>query len=117
MEHQLTLTFETGLARKYRSLGECLTAVIHSRGLTRIAGELDVAPSNLSNMLGPDPKRRFGPDQLEALLAFGELEPLFYLIDKYAPEAEVYNRQQAANDLRRLIGQIEKRLDTLEALP
>lgn len=48
---QLNLTFEPGLAQRYRDMRECFASCVYQRGLGRVAAAIDVQPSNLSAML------------------------------------------------------------------
>lgn len=48
---QLTLTLEQGISVRHRSLRECMAAGVYQRGLTRVAGQIDMAPSKLSEKL------------------------------------------------------------------
>lgn len=51
MQHQLNLTFEPGLAQRYRDMRECFASCVYARGLGRVAAALDVSSSGLSQML------------------------------------------------------------------
>lgn len=52
--HQLALTFEPGLAQRFRDLRECFASCVYQRGLGRVAAAVDEKPSNLSAMLSGD---------------------------------------------------------------
>ncbi len=41
---QLALSFEPGLAQRYRDIRECFAACVYQRGLGRVASAIDVAP-------------------------------------------------------------------------
>ena len=45
--NQLSLTFEPGLAQRYRDMRECFAACVYQRGLGRVAGALDVIQQRL----------------------------------------------------------------------
>lgn len=87
---QLTLDLEAGLTEHYRSVKEVMAAGVYKRGLTRIAGKLDVAPGNLSVMLSGDGQRHLDTDLLEAYIQdTGDLTPIRYLVAKYCGDANV----------------------------
>jgi len=48
---QLSLSFETGLAQRYRDQRECFAKCVYTIGLGRVASAVDIAPSTLSQML------------------------------------------------------------------
>lgn len=80
---QMSLSFEPGLSQRHRSLLECVATGIYQRGLGRIAGIVDQAPSNLSAQLSGD-GRHLSVETLELYIEkTGDLSPVYYLIDKY----------------------------------
>ncbi|MCE7031761.1 hypothetical protein LY625_03865 [Lysobacter sp. GX 14042] len=84
---------------------------VYRQGLGRIAGQIDMAPSKLSEKLagGTERKRDIGLDEFEAYIAkTGDVTPIHYLADKYLRDPNV--TQQEA--LRKLAGLAE----TLPAL-
>ena len=84
MTSQLTLSFEQGLMDRYSSLRECVTACVYSRGLKRVAMDLDKAPGNLGRELGGDSDRHFSVEALERYIQTqGDLTPVYYLIARY----------------------------------
>jgi hypothetical protein len=89
---QLTLLLEEGIAQRHRSLRECMAAGVYQRGLTRVAGQIDMAPSKLSEKLSGgngDRHRDVGLDDFEAyVLHTGDLSPIHYLVDKYLAKPE-----------------------------
>lgn len=86
---QLQLSFEPGLATKFRSLRRAVADVVYRNGLDRCAIASDEAPGNFSNALadrqkGDKSARRFDLDALEAVLdETGDYTPIYYLVDKY----------------------------------
>ncbi len=80
---QLNLSFEPGTSRRHADLTECCATSIYRIGLGRVAQQIDLAPSNLSAALAG--QRKFGVDDLERYLDRfpNDLEPVYYLIDKY----------------------------------
>lgn len=90
---QLTLTLEQGVSVRHRSLRECMAAGVYQRGLTRVAGQIDMAPSKLSEKLSGgngDRHRDVGLDDLERYIqATGDITPIHYLVEKYLGQPEV----------------------------
>ncbi len=81
---QLTLDFEPGLVDRYTCLRECVATGVYQRGLTRMAIDLDQAPSNLSVKLSADGSRHFSVEDLELYLAkSGDMTPIYYLAEKF----------------------------------
>lgn len=84
MSTQLTLQLEPGLTERFGSLRECVAAGVYSRGLKRVAMDLDKAPGNLSRELGGDSDRHFSVEALERYIQTqGDLTPIHYLIVRY----------------------------------
>lgn len=83
-QRQLTLPLDDTLLDAHSSLRECVAAGVYQRGLKRVAGDLDLAPGNLSVALSADPQRKFSVDELEAYLSkHHDWRPIYYLIAKY----------------------------------
>lgn len=89
---QVTLDLDTGLTERFRSVKEVVAAGVYRRGLKRCAGDLDVAPGNLSVQLAGDGQRHFETS--------GDLTPIHYLVakhcgDRSAVRDEALERVQA----------------------
>lgn len=109
---QLTLSFEPGISSKYSDLLECVTAGVYRIGLSKVAGKLDTAPSNLSAACSG--ARHFGIDHLETYLdAFDDLDPVFYLIDKYLTDKSARDQAQALVEANRLMGELKAVIKTM----
>lgn len=81
---QMTLDLDTGLTDRFRSVKEVLAAGVYRRGLKRSAGDLDVAPGNLSVMLSGDGQRHLDVDLLERYIeATGDKTPIYYLVARH----------------------------------
>jgi len=94
---QLSLTFEPGLAQKHRSLRECLSVCVYSKGLVRVAGQIDMAPSALSEALSGGDRRKVGIDDLETYIAnSGDLTPIFYLLDRFCRDPHAQQMEAIA---------------------
>ena len=95
---QMSLSFEPGLSQRHRSLVECVATGVYSKGLGRIAAQLDVSPSHLSEQLSAcvgDGKRRLPVETLELYIEkTHDLTPIYYLLDKFCRDQKV--RQQEA---------------------
>lgn len=99
MASQLTLSFEPGLTDRYSNLRECVTACVYSRGLKRVAMDLDKAPGNLGRELGGDSDRHFSVEALERYIQTqNDLTPIYYLIARYMGD----QAQAEAATMRRL---------------
>jgi len=106
---QLSLSFEPGLSAKHQTLRECVATGVYQRGLGKVAGQIDMAPSKLCEKLsgGADRKRDIGLEEFEAYLQqTGDKTPVYYLIDKYLSDPSV-RRDQA----------VARVTELLEALP
>lgn len=106
---QLTLELEPGLTDRFRNVRDVVAQGVYSRGLKRIAGDLDMAPGNLSVALGDEGQRKFGVDELERYVQVtGDLTPIYYLVERYlgdqgAARAEALDRvMQIARQLESL---------------
>lgn len=91
---QLTLSLEAGLSERYAKLRECLATQIYQRGLVRIAGRIDMAPSKLTEKLaGMDSSgkvRGMTLDEFEEYITReNDVTPIFYLISKYCQDPKV----------------------------
>lgn len=101
---QMALVFEQGIAERHISLRDCVAAGVYHRGLGRVAGQIDMAPSKLSEKLagGTDRKRDIGLDEFEDYLRkTGDISPIHYLADKYLRDPNVA-QQEALSHLAEL---------------
>ncbi len=116
MADQLTLKLEPGLTDRYSNLRECVTACVYSRGLKRVAMDLDKAPGNLSRELGGDSDRHFSIEALERYIQTqGDLTPIHYLIARYlgnqasAEAATLQRVEDLLGQVAALVGQTQMR--------
>ena len=105
--NQLVLDFEPGLVERHGSLLACVRegAYSHRNPLKTIAADMDMSQSELSRKLSsnPDDPRRLSVDDFEAYLkATGDMNPIFYLVEKYLEGKEVKQRRAAAELVKRL---------------
>lgn len=104
--HQLALTFEPGLAQRYRDLRECFASCVYARGLGRVAAACDVQPSNLSAMLSGE--RNLDPAIIERYMAhFGDTTPAMYWAARWLQDARTL-REQALAQLPSVIEQLNR---------
>jgi hypothetical protein len=114
---QIEMDFKPGLTRQYRNVLDCLrTTVYRSRGgLDAVAAALDRSPSEVSKMLNKqddvENRRRFPLDEFEtAIEQTGDLDPIFYLIEKFCVDNEV-KRKQAIAQIPGLIARLEELME------
>lgn len=103
---QLNITFQPGLSQKSRSLREHIATQVYGRGLTRVAGRLDMAPSKLTEKLaGADSggkTRGMTIDELEDYISKNDdISPIYYLIEKYLHDEDA-RRDEAMAQLAML---------------
>lgn len=102
---QMSLSFEPGLASKHLTLRDCVAAGVYQRGLGKVAGLIDEAPSKLSEKLsgGNNRERDLGLDAFEAYIGkTGDRTPIYYLIDKFLSDPTV-RRDLAMNKVTELL--------------
>lgn len=81
---QLTLQLEPDMTVRFRNVREVVAAGVYQRGLKRVAGDLDMAPGNLSCALNDEGQRHLSVDTLERYIQTqGDLTPIHYLISRY----------------------------------
>lgn len=103
---QMTLDLDSDLLARYRSVKEVVAAGTYRRGLTRIAGELDLAPGNLSVALSADGQRHFDTDWLETYIEkTGDKTPIYYLVAKYCGDSSA-SRDEALERVQSLLGEL-----------
>lgn len=104
--NQLQLSFEPGLAQRYRDMRECFAACVYRVGLGRVAAAVDQAPSNLSLMLSGE--RRLDPELIEKYMAaFNDTTPALYWAARFLQDA-TSQQQQALAQLPSLVDQLNR---------
>ena len=104
--HQLNLTFEPGLAQRFRDQRECFASCVYARGLGRVAAALDVTPSGLSQMLSGE--RNLDTGLIERYMQhFGDSTPALYWAARYLQDATT-RQQQAMAALPGLVDQLNR---------
>lgn len=103
---QLSLSYEPGLAQRYRDLRECFAACVYQRGLGRVASAVDSAPSNLSAMLSGE--RNLDPELIEKyMVEFGDKTPALFWAAKHLQDANTL-KQQALAAIPSLVEQLQR---------
>jgi|SRR5690606_36177226 len=103
---QLALQLEPGLAQRYRDLRECFASCVYQRGLGRVAAAVDVAPSNLSQMLSGE--RNLDTGVIEAYMAhFHDTTPAAFMAARWLQDAKTL-QEQARAQLPALIAQLNR---------
>jgi hypothetical protein len=110
--NQMTLNFEPGITERHKSCLDVVQegALRHRNPLKTIAADMDMSPSDLSRKLSDNPNdpRKFTLTDLEAYIrATGDMNPIYYLVEKYLADDEI--RQ------RRALGELTKQLPQLMA--
>lgn len=104
--NQLSLSFEPGLAQRYRDQRECFAACVYQRGLGRVAAACDVAPSNLSQMLSGE--RNLDSSLIETYMEhFGDKTPALYWAARHLQDSATL-RQQAIAAIPDLVAQLQR---------
>lgn len=103
---QLSLSFEPGLAQRYRDMRECFASCVYQRGLGRVAAAIDCQPSNLSAMLSGE--RNLDPSLIEKYMQeFGDTTPAMYWAARHLQDSGAL-KQQALAALPGLIEQLQR---------
>lgn len=104
---QLTLDFDASLTSRYRSLREAAAHAVYGsrKGLSGVAADLDMSPSDLTKRLNPDgaEPRPLRADDVEAIIkSTGDTTPIAYLIARFmqTPDAQ---RQAAVQTIANLL--------------
>lgn len=118
---QMQLSFEPGIAQRYESLRECVATQVYQRGHGRIAGQLDLAPSRLTEKLAgmrSDGKASgLTLDEFERYLAVtGDATPIFWLVDRFCRDPAAQQAEAIAR-LPALVQQIEAVLRAASSRP
>lgn len=111
---QLTLNYESGISRRHKSLLSLCAARMYRHGLENTAADIDMAPSNLSVAL-TGRKRKLGVDKLELYMEkTQDLEPIFYLIDKFLKNEKSLGKAQVLNQCSTVLQECQAMLRKLD---
>lgn len=110
---QLTLDLDTGLTERFRSAKDAVAAGVYRRGLKRVAGDLDVAPGNLSVMLSDEGQRHLSVDLLERYVeTSGDKTPIYYLVAKHCGDSSA-SRDEALERMQSLLSELPQLLSSV----
>lgn len=115
---QFSLEFEPALTDQFRSLKQCLAAVVYGSrgGLSAVAIHCDLSPSALSRMLSEkeDDSRTLPADLVTLIIeATNDYRPIHWLIAKFLPSEDVRARA-AVLQLEGVLPQITAALAVLQ---
>lgn len=88
---QMKLDFQPGLTAQFRTLSQVCTAAVYSSrgGLSAVAADLDIAPSDLCRRLTEDGERPLTCEHVDGLIASTkDYRPIYWLIEKYLQDPE-----------------------------
>lgn len=107
---QMTLELDEGLTARFRCVREVVAQGVYQRGLKAVAGDLDMAPGNLSVALSDDPHRKLGVDEMERYIErTGDKTPVYYLIARFLGD-EAAERDHALGQVADLLNNLPKLL-------
>lgn len=115
---QLKMDFEPGITDQFRTLKQCVAAVVYGYrgGLNSVAGACDVSPSTLSRMLNEneDDPRHLPLDFLPSIIqATGDIRPLQWLAAKFLPD-DAMRRESALSRIEQLLPLLAADMATLK---
>jgi hypothetical protein len=115
---QLKMDFEPGILEQFRTLKQCVAAVVYSYrgGLSSVAAACDVAPSTLSRMLNEneDDPRHLPLDFLPSIVEVtGDIRPLQWLAAKFIPDDNT-RREAALSRIEQLLPQLMADVATMK---
>lgn len=115
---QLKMDFEPGITEQFRTLKQCVAAVVYGYrgGLNSVAAACDVSPSTLSRMLNEneDDPRHLPLDFLPQIIeATGDIRPLQWLAAKFLPDDNM-RREAAISRIEQLLPLLAADLSTLK---
>lgn len=106
---QLTFDFTPGLTVQFKTLTQVCAATVYAskQGLSGVAADLDIAPSDLCRRLTPDGERPLTVEQLDQIVkSTQDFRPIYWLIERYLQDPEA-KRLQAIQQLAQVMPVIE----------
>lgn len=106
---QIPLNFQPGLTSQFRSLRQVCAAAVYGcrKGLSGVAGDLDMAPSDLCRRLGEDADRPLTDEHVDGIVgSTKDHRPIHYLIEKHMHDPETA-RLQAIEHLAQMMPAIQ----------
>lgn len=118
---QLSLDYEPTLLDQFRTLKQCLAAVVYGSrlGLSGVASHCDLSPSALSRMLNEndDDPRHLPVDLVEKIIAAtGDTRPISWLAARFLPTEDM-RRTAALQRVEAALPALEAALVELRAKP
>lgn len=115
---QLSIDFEPALTEQFRTLKQCVAAVVYGSrlGLGGVASHCDLSPSVLSRMLNEneDDPRHLPMDLLDKIIeTTRDYRPIQWLAAKHIPSEEVRARA-AVSQLESVLPQITAALAVIQ---
>jgi len=110
---QLSLDFQPGLTAQFKTLTQvCAATVYASRGgLSGVAGDLDIAPSDLCRRLSEDGDRPITAEQVDGIVtSTHDYRPIYWLIEKHLQDPEA-KRLQAIHQLAQVMPLVQALVD------
>lgn len=120
MALQMEIDLEPGLTAQFASLEEVCAAAVYScrRGLSGIAAELDMSPSELSKRLNrgkaADDPRPLHANHVEKIVAAtGDNRPVLYLVERFFTDRDTKQRA-AVQQLTKMLPELQALLKTIK---
>ena len=115
---QREFDFQPGLTRQFPNYMDLLAAVVYGSriGLSGVAAELDVSPSQLSRMLNrnPDDLRHLPADAIPKIVrATGDYRPVYWLMESFLEDPDA-KRKRAIDELQLLVPQIQSLIESAQ---
>lgn len=110
---QLSLDFTPGLTAQFKTLTQvCAAAVYASRGgLSAVAGDLDMAPSDLCRRLSEDGDRPLTAEHVRGVIASTkDFRPIYWLVETFLQDPEA-KRLQAIHELAQVMPIVQALVD------
>jgi hypothetical protein len=113
---QAEFDFQPGLTRQFPEFIDLMAAVVYGSraGLSGVAGECDLSPSQLSRMLNrnPDDLRHLPAYLVPKIIhATGDKRPVYWLMESFLEDPDA-KRKRAIDDLERLIPTIQSLIES-----
>jgi hypothetical protein len=108
-ERQLTLNFSPGLTAQFRSLEQVCAAAVYStrKGLSGVAGDLDMAPTDLCRRLQEDGDRPLTAQHVDGIISSTkDYRVIYWLIEKHLQDPEA-QRTSAIHQLANLMPMVQ----------
>jgi hypothetical protein len=115
--NQFQLDFEGGLIDRYPEFQDCVRGSVYGCGrqFKAVAADMDMSASQLSQKLADNTDNHFPLERLPDLLdATRNLDPIFWLVEKYCDDPDTKSRRAKA-ELAAILPRLQKLLIETEA--